>query len=99
MLRAAPSGPLVLSSVGDAFVGDGELTERQGPGQLAGSGAVLSVTAISILCVRSSGTILSVDGKPIPGLSESTRKKIVGAALASVAAMMLMVTSRLIRLD
>jgi len=41
----------VFSAVRDAFVGDGELTERQGALLLVGSGTVFSVTAISVAAV------------------------------------------------
>jgi len=41
----------VLAALRDAFVEDGELTERQGALLLAGSGAVFSVTAISVAAV------------------------------------------------
>lgn len=42
----------MLAAVRDAFVGDGELTERQGSLLLIGSGAVFSVTAISVAAVE-----------------------------------------------
>ena len=42
----------MLRAVGNAFVGDGELTERQGAVLLAGSGAVFSVTAIAFAGVE-----------------------------------------------
>ncbi len=41
----------MLAAVRDAFVGDGELTERQGALLLAGSGAIFSVTAIAVAAV------------------------------------------------
>ncbi len=41
----------MLSAVRDAFVGDGELTERQGSVLLFGSGTVFSVTAIAVAAV------------------------------------------------
>ena len=41
----------MFSAVRDAFVGDGELTERQGALLLVGSGTVFSVTAISVAAV------------------------------------------------
>ncbi len=49
--RSAGYARLVLAAVRDAFVGDGELTERQGALLLIGSGAVFSVTAISVAAV------------------------------------------------
>jgi DME family drug/metabolite transporter len=41
----------VLSAFRDAFVGDGELTERQGSLLVVGAGTVFSVTAISVAAV------------------------------------------------
>ncbi len=41
----------MLAAVRDAFVGEGELTERQGALLLIGSGAVFSVTAIAVAAV------------------------------------------------
>jgi DME family drug/metabolite transporter len=41
----------VFGAVRDAFVGDGDLTERQGALLLIGSGTVFSVTAISVAAV------------------------------------------------
>lgn len=41
----------VFAALRDAFVGDGELTERQGSLLLIGSGAVFSVTAIAVAAV------------------------------------------------
>ena len=41
----------MLAAVREAFVGHGELTERQGAALLVGAGAVFSVTAISVAAV------------------------------------------------
>jgi DME family drug/metabolite transporter len=45
----------VLRAVGRAFVGEGELTERQGAILVAGSGVAFSVTAIAFRGVESAG--------------------------------------------
>lgn len=42
----------VITAVREAFVGNGELTERQGAALLIGAGAVFSVTAISVAAVE-----------------------------------------------
>jgi drug/metabolite transporter, DME family len=43
--------PRVFSALRDAFVGDGELTERQGSLLVVGAGTIFSVTAISVAAV------------------------------------------------